>query len=413
MQEPHSFTPAPEYEEAERALARRLSYAQWPGVLKVAHQRKTASDTSVALRHQLYIGAMVAAITLIWDYIVLPTHFEVSLIWRLATIGPLTWAGLHMLSKGKLQWAKLATATSVICLALMAMYLASFGDEALMTRYCMAIAFLLGVACFALPFTAQELRTFALAYIVLTGIAAMWPSPLEPVAVATHVGFTMLVGGSSVALRQSYWEIDARSFLKDLREEATLEQLEYSNMMLRQLAEEDPLTGLSNRRYFEGVLTERLGSLPGKQTSGHLIGLMMIDLDHFKTFNDRHGHLAGDKCLKLVAQALQSIFPKDYGVLARFGGEEFIAAIRERQPGEVTQLAAEMRAEIESLFDPAQDGAEPLITASIGVALAPAESGLVIEDLIEMADVALYSAKNAGRNRVEVIEAGSQKRNVA
>jgi diguanylate cyclase (GGDEF)-like protein len=133
---------------------------------------------------------------------------------------------------------------------------------------------------------------------------------------------------------------------------------------------------------------------------------MMIDLDHFKAFNDRHGHQAGDRCLTLAASQLQSVFPQEYGILARYGGEEFIAAVRERVPGEATRLAEEMRAAIAEMLVPVRDDSKPLITTSIGVALAPADTRLELDDLIEMADVALYSAKRAGRNRVEIIETG-------
>ena len=129
----------------------------------------------------------------------------------------------------------------------------------------------------------------------------------------------------------------------------------------------------------------------------------MIDIDRFKTINDTWGHQAGDRCLMLAAAQLQSVFPHEYGVLARYGGEEFIAAMRERRPGQAAALAEEMRKAIAEMLVPVRDEAQPLITTSIGLALAPADSSLDLEDLIEMADVALYSAKRAGRNRLEIV----------
>ncbi|HSM53080.1 MAG TPA: diguanylate cyclase, partial [Erythrobacter sp.] len=90
---------------------------------------------------------------------------------------------------------------------------------------------------------------------------------------------------------------------------------------------------------------------------------------------------------------------------ARYDCQVFIAAVRERHPGEARLLAEVMRAAIAAMLVPVRDDSKPLITTSIGLALAPANRRLDLEDLIEMADVALYSAKRAGRNRVEVIEA--------
>lgn len=413
MQELALLQPAPEYVEAERALAQRLRYDQWSDALKAAHARRTAGWARHLLRFQLFLGAIVAAASLVFDLAVLPDKSELALFWRLFTIAPLTFAGLVLLARGRLQPAKLMVSASVVCLGMVAMHFASFGNEALMTRYAMATVFLLGIACMALPFTPTELRRFAMAFTLLTSLAAMWPNPLDPLTITMHLTFAALVASAAIALAKKNWEIAARGFLKDLREEATLEALEQSNLALRQLSEQDPLTGMPNRRHFERVLGDRLQALSPERSDYGRLALMMIDLDRFKEFNDRHGHLAGDRCLKLVAQELQAIFPKEYGVLARYGGEEFIAALREREPGEAERLAEAMRQAVADLLVPVDQDAAPLITTSIGVALAPANSSLDIDDLIEMADVALYKAKNKGRNRVETIVAGTMARRSA
>jgi diguanylate cyclase (GGDEF)-like protein len=340
-----------------------------------------------------------------WDLYAVPAHFETALIWRLVTVAPLTWIGLSLLKQDKIAATKLVMGASIISLAMIAMYLSTFGTEAIAARYAMAAAFLVSIACFALPFTPSESRVFALSYVLLTTLAALWPNPLQPVDAVLHMLLTAMMAGTSLALARKHWDVDARNFLLDLREEATREELEHNNELLRQLSEQDPLTGLPNRRYFERVLAERMGAIPQQAIGTSRMALMMIDLDHFKNFNDRHGHQAGDRCLTLAAQQLQSVFPSEFGVLARYGGEEFIAAFREREPGQAERLAEEMRLAIAGLLIPVRDDAAPLITTSIGVALAPSSNTLHIEDLIEMADVALYSAKNAGRNRVETIEA--------
>ena len=404
---------APIRADAARALSERQGYDQWPEALKDEHARARRGAVRELIRFQLIIGAIVAGVTLLWDLYAVPGMFEVALGWRLLTILPLSCAGFMLLRRGRLQEAKVAMGAAIVCLGIIAMYLGGFGSEALTVRYTMATAFLLGIACFALPYTPQELSQFALSYVLLTTLAAMWPHPIPPVEIFLHITFCGIIGATSWAIARNYWEIDARSFLTDLRANETREELKQNNELLRQLSEQDPLTGLANRRHFENVLEQKVSGLPHEQCEAELVAVLMIDLDHFKAFNDRHGHQAGDRCLKLVAQALKSLFPADYGVLARFGGEEFIAALRERSPGEAEELAEAMREAIEALFDPNHKEPRPLVTASIGLALGPAESSLNTDDLIEMADVALYSAKRGGRNRVEVIEATSPKRRTA
>jgi diguanylate cyclase (GGDEF)-like protein len=270
----------------------------------------------------------------------------------------------------------------------------------------MAASFILALSCLALPFAPADLKRYALAYGLITALAGLWPNPLPPQEMGLFIVFSSLVGIPCWVIARRNWNLRARAFLLDMRDDLTRAELEQNNELLRQLSEQDPLTGMPNRRHFERVVIERLEGRKAEQAWPGKLALMMIDLDHFKAFNDRHGHQAGDRCLTLAATQLQSIFPQEYGILARYGGEEFIAAVRERVPGEAMRLAERMRAAIADMLVPVRDDTKPLITTSIGVALAPADTTLDLDDLIEIADVALYTAKRAGRNRVEIIEAG-------
>ena len=424
MYEAPLIKPARDYDEAVRALSDKRRYRRWSAELKAAHSRKIAGRTSHLLRFQIFAGLAAAAFSLGWDLLVMPEHAEFAVLARLLTVVPLACTGLYLLSRRNLQWAKAMVGASIVCLGMVAMHLASFGGEALMTRYVMATSFLLGIACLALPFSPAELRKFALAFALGTGLAALWPNPLEPLIAATHIAFVVLIGGISVAVAQNYWEIDARGFLKDLREEATREALRHSNRLLQQLSERDPLTGSLNRRGFERVFDKLIvevsavnaDRLDKDKVSIGRASVMMIDLDHFKRFNDTHGHQAGDTCLTLVARALEDVFGKTQGFVARFGGEEFIAALRETQPGEALAIAEEVRVAVAELLVPLSGAGEasvrpPLVTTSVGIGLSDpitraidADEGRALrEDLIEMADAALYSAKRAGRNRVEIV----------
>ncbi len=160
-----------------------------------------------------------------------------------------------------------------------------------------------------------------------------------------------------------------------------------------ELALIDPLTGLYNQRYLMRDLAARLA--PGRDAT---VALVMIDVDHFKTVNDRWGHPVGDRALRLVAEALRGRVRLADSV-ARYGGEEFAVVMPGASLAEAQTAAERLRAAVETMgFMP--DGVTPYpLTISLGVATHPA--GGSAEQLIAAADGALYEAKRGGRNRVE------------
>jgi diguanylate cyclase (GGDEF)-like protein len=319
---------------------------------------------------------------------------------------PLGIVGLAFLRRGQTKAMKIVVSLNLISLGVLSMFLASYGSEEVMARYTMAASFILALSCLALPFAPADLKRYALGYGLITALAGLWPNPLPANEMALFLVFSSLLGVPCWVIARRNWNLRARTFLLDMRDDLTRAELEQNNELLRQLSEQDPLTGMANRRHFERVCAENWST--SRLNNGGKIALMMIDLDHFKAFNDRHGHQAGDRCLSMLGLQLKEVFGKRHGIVARYGGEEFIAALQEQVAGEAESLAEEMRAAIAEMLVPVRDDSKPLITTSIGVALAPADTRLELDDLIEMADVALYSAKRAGRNRVEIIETGSQ-----
>jgi diguanylate cyclase (GGDEF)-like protein len=155
----------------------------------------------------------------------------------------------------------------------------------------------------------------------------------------------------------------------------------------------DVLTGLPNRRHADETL-ERL--LASARRQGRSVAVVLFDLDHFKAINDRFGHAAGDDALRATAEATRELLRGgDY--VARFGGEEFMAVLPETGRADASFVAESLRSRIEALDVP---GLEDRMTASFGVAVYP-DHGIGADELIKAADVALYRAKQAGRNRVE------------
>ena len=165
--------------------------------------------------------------------------------------------------------------------------------------------------------------------------------------------------------------------------------------VLSELAAVDALTGLANRR----ILDERLRlEWDRAQRSLEPLTVLMIDVDHFKAFNDRHGHHGGDAALRTVAQVIGANIRRPADLAARYGGEEFAVVLPHTDAKGAWVIAEHIRSSIEHLPRVAGD-AQP-ITASIGMSTWDKRSRLSLEALLLSADQALYEAKHSGRNRI-------------
>jgi len=170
---------------------------------------------------------------------------------------------------------------------------------------------------------------------------------------------------------------------------------------LERLSVTDPLTGLANRRR---LMAELEREVRRSSRLGRRFAVAMLDVDHFKNFNDTFGHPAGDELLKRLAKALQDLV-RDVDTAARYGGEEFLVILAEARAGEAERVAERIRVRLsEEQFEPQGGAAAVGATVSIGLAEFPAD-GTSPEALIAAADQALYRAKEGGRNRVIVASA--------
>lgn len=171
---------------------------------------------------------------------------------------------------------------------------------------------------------------------------------------------------------------------------------------LERLSVTDPLTGLANRRHLEAELEREVRR---SDRLSHRFVVLMLDVDHFKMFNDTHGHPAGDELLKRLARALQELV-REVDTAARYGGEEFTVILTETATGEATKVAERIRERVSEERLALQAGAAGVgVTVSIGLAEFPAD-GNSPETLIAAADQALYRAKEGGRNRVVAASGG-------
>ena len=173
-------------------------------------------------------------------------------------------------------------------------------------------------------------------------------------------------------------------------------ELEIANQRLEELTYTDGLTGIRNRRYLNRALEREFARARREKSP---VAALLIDIDHFKQFNDNHGHLVGDDCLREVAQCIQQCALREYDVVARYGGEEFCILLPNTDQTGAMQVAEQVCSAIRDInFD--VDGQQVMITASIGVTSCIPERHQDVDRFIAAADSALYTSKANGRNQV-------------
>ncbi len=216
--------------------------------------------------------------------------------------------------------------------------------------------------------------------------------------------FYLACGAGAAALLFGVWKMRVAQFHSRERQLASLvaqqtEELRLVNEELQYLALADGLTGVANKRRFNEFLTAEWRR--ASQSHGS-VALLLLDIDHFKLYNDRYGHQAGDECLARIAAALTTTADRPTDLLARFGGEEFAIILGETDLDGALTVARQVRAIVlDQRIPHAGSTTSELVTISIGVAALAADDTTSASDLIGAADAALYRAKAEGRNRVQ------------
>lgn len=171
---------------------------------------------------------------------------------------------------------------------------------------------------------------------------------------------------------------------------------------LSEFAHRDALTGIYNRRMFDEHL-ERLWQQAARERVP--LALLIIDIDHFKLFNDNYGHQAGDETLRRIAQAIQEVARRPLDLAARYGGEEFTVLLYDARRDKVEQLCDQLQTAIAELqIQHSNSITSAHVTVSIGVACVEAKANRSTQGFVQLADEALYTAKEGGRNHVVVMD---------
>ena len=176
-----------------------------------------------------------------------------------------------------------------------------------------------------------------------------------------------------------------------------------AHVELERLATRDGLTGLANRRCFDDTIHAEWQRAQRQQQP---LSLLMVDVDNFKQYNDSHGHMKGDDCLRRVAGAVASEM-RSNDLVARYGGEEFAVILPNQSLKGAAIVAERIRHRVERLRLPSDHAGTPCVTVSIGAATALPGVGTELAQLIHTADSALYRAKHLGRNRISLPEVAS------
>ena len=273
--------------------------------------------------------------------------------------------------------------------------LAEFAPPDHTDRYLMAGGFYVSVAIILLPLRMREHALLsALGFIALI-LPAFIAVRFAFVPHAELMLFLLLCCLGPLALANRTARLRDRNFLLVLQARLVQEKLIRSNDLLRRLSDEDALTGILNRRGFTQKFDQAYANtLEANET----LAVFMIDIDHFKRFNDDYGHPAGDKCLIHVADGLSRRMEEEDGLIGRFGGEEFIAAWRGSSPEEAKAIAEAFRRVVGEIEIRDNGRALPPITVSVGWTSVTGKRPR-LSNLINRADKALYRAKQAGRNR--------------
>jgi diguanylate cyclase (GGDEF)-like protein len=362
-----SFAPEAEAEFATYFIQRSLARARWATAIYLAlvavvtaiNMRGSMAPLGETLQQPIYLlrlGIACPALVLILAATVLPElqrHY---------------------------QWI---TATSVVVTGMSVMIISGIAAAEGFPQFQMGDVL---VVVYATLFLGLLART-----VVVVASALM----LSFIGIGWYLGVSLdhLIFASSVVFATTLMSV-----LSALRMERLLRANFIENRLLNDIAERDGLSGLYNRRMFDN-LTSRLWMQA--QRNQEALQIILVDIDHFKAYNDLYGHQAGDTCIRRVASIIARAAKRPFDFCARYGGEEFALVLYAPTGTDPTVVPEQIRRDIMGLDIPhANADGTRMLTVSIGSATAQSDTKRSLAGLIQSADEALYRAKKLGRNRV-------------
>jgi diguanylate cyclase (GGDEF)-like protein len=395
-----------ELEKASDGIERAWSPLRFP----VQLERQFELDGARARLKYFAIAAVIAFVIfngfLLTDYLLAGDVFWLAVKVRMGFFAPFGLALLSLLSIGR-EWILRTWSTrmkegvivlSGVLAAASLGYITSASQLATSQLYHAGLAVVIAYGNlvqrlrfrYAVVFSALVVAIHIMGLLTLPTYNPRLTVPLLAMILASAV-FTLM---ANHALERD----ERRLYLLRLSQQYVLKQLEDVRLRLQTMSRIDALTGMFNRRHFHDYVQQ---VWQRAQHGCEDVAIIMLDVDHFKLFNDRYGHQAGDDCLVMVAQAMKACLRQPGDMVARFGGEEFIAVLPQTDLVVAQAIAERVRQAVSALRIPHEaSSAAAVVTVSVGVASWAVQSGQLAAELIKAADDALYRAKSDWRNRV-------------
>ncbi len=387
---------------ADRALAAPVWRLVFPARLEAAFERDTSPGRCRQLASSLLLGVLLYDAFILDDVILNFGHVGRMVEVQLGIVTPLgvVLAACIWREPPKF-WREMAGVAITLTAAASIAYFTRLVPEPVrlpvMFSLIVVIAFANTVLHLRFGYAlASSLGTLAIFIATLRAPPALaWP-------IATYTG--MLVGAAIVLTLVANHRLERqlrRAYLFGLRERLLGIGLSETNRQLERLSYHDPLTGLPNRRLLAARLAELWDEREDAAVDPAPIGILVIDIDFFKTYNDHYGHPAGDACLRAVATLLRQHMRAGIDLITRYGGEEFLAVLPGLDLDACQRIAERIRAAVAAARLPHRgQGEDGFVTVSIGATAVSPQIAVNPGVLIMRADAALYRAKQAGRNTV-------------
>ncbi len=369
--------------------ARSGSNLAFSAQLEDEFQASQQSARMRRLRRSLPLSLLVYNGFLVADFFLAPATLPLALFLHFVVVSPLIIVSSLAYGTTTVAWVNMALALlapAALAGQVMAIYALNSGGDIANYGYLAVLTFVHVSELQRLGYRYNVIATLVILAIAGAGFALGAGSSLSK---ATALMIIATVGWAAVRSSWFTERAQRRDFLNRLRERDMRTTAEWA-------AGHDPLTGLRNRR---GLQSDADAVFHGGTYQGRA-ALLMIDVDHFKAFNDRYGHLAGDECLMCVAGVLQRLVTAGQGTCTRYGGEEFVVLLPGADRAEAIALANAISVAIQDLgLRHGESSVADVVTVSIGVCAAQL-IGENLQSMLMQADAALYAAKVHGRNQV-------------
>lgn len=383
---------AVEFDLANRG--RRLKFSP---VVETRFEADTKKRRERSLVFAGLIALLIYDLFLFNDYAIRPEAFFEAAWLRLGVMTPYGLLTLWLIEKGPSPVIRENLAASAIIVAMFLACTIFYISESrfpTLDAFSFGLVLLVGNIFYSMRFSYAVGSSLICMVFVFVAVMAYQDIELEEKSFAlmmmTSIAiFTLL---ANYRLESS----ERQSYLLLLRETLRNGVALKDNQTLTQISFTDPLTQLANRRQLDETLPLRWEEA---LACGGTLGLLMIDVDNFKAYNDHYGHPQGDECLRRVAEVMQHQIRKDADLIVRFGGEEFVVLLPGASSSIAAQAAERIRRSVESLALPNEGTEYSIITVSVGIAVCQPSKTMPTCELLSNADSALYEAKRAGRNR--------------